>query len=178
MAEHLTGGHAGRERQLRHFVDGWDRTPGRAPPRRPRAMIDPGVLRRLERLLQGQHSATADPLDAGAELGVTNSDGAQAFLTPLARHLRLDDDDPSLLWIRPVIGGAQTDAGTVFDAGLARRRCLAVTTAGPEDRGGVVLELATGQRARIGPAGGTTCGPAGLGRLDVRAPGRRRARAR
>lgn len=116
-------------------------------------MIGPAVLRRLEQLLQGAHSATADPLDAGAELTVSQ-DGDEVFRAPLARHSRVDQDDPNLLWVRALVGGTHTDTGPVFDSGLARRRALAVTAAGLDPDGDVVLELATGQQARIGACAG------------------------
>ncbi|GJF30276.1 hypothetical protein KNE206_29760 [Kitasatospora sp. NE20-6] len=116
----------------------------------------------LTDLLAGGHTGTGDPLDAGAQIVVTDPDGTEAFRAALARHWREDEDDANLLWIRPVVGGGlspEPEFGYVFNLSLARRRALHWHTAGVDDRGGVVLRLAAseggeGQRARIEPAGG------------------------
>ncbi len=91
-------------------------------------------------------------ITAGAELAVTDPDGTLAYRAPLARHHRVDDDDP-VVWIRPlpepappsVPGGASQ-----FGLNACRRRSL------PTDRvtvaaGGVTFGLPTGQTAEILP---------------------------
>ncbi|MEV8099106.1 hypothetical protein [Kitasatospora sp. NPDC085879] len=116
----------------------------------------------LTALLEGAHTATGDPLDAGAQIVVTNPDGTEAFRAALARHWRQDEDDANLLWIRPVVGGGPSpdpEFGYVFNLSLARRRALHWHTADVDDRGRVVLRLAAsgggkGQTARIEPASG------------------------
>lgn len=106
--------------------------------------------RHLGRLLGG-----GPELEGGAELEVRDPDGRQAFLAPLARHHRMDET--GTLWVRPVVGGHVPNPdrpGTLpytFDPNTARRRGLDVRAAqrhGDE----LVLELRTGQQARIRPA--------------------------
>ncbi|GAA2753367.1 hypothetical protein [Kitasatospora cinereorecta] len=114
----------------------------------------------LTALLEGAHTSTGDPLDAGARIVVTDLDGTEAFRAALARHWREDEDDANLLWIRPVVGGGPSpdpEFGYVFNLSLARRRALHWHTAGVDDRGGIVLHLVApdggeGQTARIEPA--------------------------
>ncbi|MFC6600482.1 hypothetical protein [Kitasatospora paranensis] len=116
----------------------------------------------LTALLAGTHTTTGDPLDAGAQIVVTNPDGTEAFRAALARHWREDEDDANLLWIRPVVGGGPSpdhEFGYVFNLSLARRRALHWHTAGVDGRGRIVLRLAAsgggeGQTARIEPASG------------------------
>ena len=115
---------------------------------------------RLTGLLAGTHTTTGDPLDAGAQLVVTNPDGTEAFRAALARHHRTDQDDPQLLWIRPVVGGGPStspDFDYAFSLSAARRRSLHWQAAAIDETGDVVLHLVApdeeaGQTARIQPA--------------------------
>jgi hypothetical protein len=111
-------------------------------------MTDSWILR-LQDLLAGQTAAAG----AGAQLVVIDPDGTEVFRTPLARHFRVDEDDPRLIWVRPIIGGyAPADpASTVdyaFSLNAARRRGLGYTDARLEGDD-IVLDLRTGQTARI-----------------------------
>lgn len=91
-------------------------------------------------------------LDRGAQLHVTNPDGAAAFTAPLARVCRLEDD--SLLWIRPLAHSTNgSDGTTVFALSRCRRRCLSVAGVRRVDQD-LVFVLSSGQSARIGPADG------------------------
>ena len=109
---------------------------------------------RFNSLLAGDHADTGDPVDAGAQLVVTD-DGAEVFRQGLARHRRTDEDDPNLIWVRPLVGGAETaDLGYVFNLNIARRRALRWENGALEKNGDVVLHLATGEVARIQPADG------------------------
>ena len=111
---------------------------------------------RLADLLAGRHTATGDELDAGAQMVVTDPDGSETFRAALARHHRIDDSDSSLLWVRPVLGGAvaaELGGAYVFNLSVNRRRGLLFTRARLDDDD-VVLTLASGQTARIQPAHG------------------------
>ncbi|KOV42356.1 hypothetical protein [Streptomyces sp. H036] len=110
---------------------------------------------RFSDLVAGNHSPTGDPVDAGARLVVSDPGGTEVFRAALARHHRYEDDGDGdeVIWIRPLLGGQETDEGYVFNLGLARRRSLSVAGADLVDDG-VELELTTGQRARIEPADG------------------------
>ncbi|RKE03012.1 hypothetical protein [Streptomyces sp. TLI_171] len=127
----------------------------------------------LTNLLEGAHTSTGDPLDAGARIVVTESGGTEAFRAPLARHWREDEDDPRLLWIRPVVGGGlspEPGVGYVFNLSVARRRAVHWRSAEVDSRGAVVLRLVAayggdGQTARIEPAGGAELEE--LGRWDT-----------
>jgi hypothetical protein len=120
-------------------------------------------LRRLADLLNGHDG----DLDNGAQLVITEPDGTQTMRAPLARHYQLDDEDPHVLWLRPVTGGTQTTgpAGLpVFNLSLCRRRGLAFTTATIDQDGNIILALRGGQTATIQPA--TDCELATLNRWD------------
>ncbi|GAA4898927.1 hypothetical protein [Streptomonospora salina] len=113
--------------------------------------------RHLADLLAGRHTMTDDPLDAGAQMVVTEpgAGGDEAFRAPLARHHRVENDDPHLIWIRPIIPGRR-DPKTgemTFNLNICRRRGLQWEQAEPVD-GGIELVLTSGQRARIEPAAG------------------------
>jgi hypothetical protein len=113
--------------------------------------------RRLADLLEGRHGRTDDELDAGAQLVVTEPDGTEVFLAPLARHHMSDPDDPHVLWLRPVLGGARSPepgGWYVFNLSLSRRRGLAYDSARIDENGDVILVLRGGQIARIQPAAG------------------------
>lgn len=108
--------------------------------------------KRFSDLLAGNHSTTGDPVDAGARLVVFNPDGSEAFRAALARHHRFEDAEP-VVWIRPLIGGQDTDDGYLFNLGVTRRRSLhwgTVRLAGD----GIEIDLVQEQRARIEPADG------------------------
>jgi hypothetical protein len=106
-------------------------------------------------LLAGEHAPSGDPVDAGAQLVVSAADGTEVFRQGLARHHRTDEGDPHLIWIRPLVGGAETpDLGYVFNLSMTRRRALRWTHACVADNGDVVLELESGETARIQPAEG------------------------
>jgi hypothetical protein len=62
----------------------------------------PDIREALNALLAGHHTSTGDT--AGAALAVTDPDGHLAYQAPLARMSRIDDQDPAVLWIRPVTG--------------------------------------------------------------------------
>jgi hypothetical protein len=111
---------------------------------------------RLTDLLQGRHHGdSTDDLDNGAALTITGPDGTQIFRAPLARHHRSDDDDPHVLWIRPILGGTiAPDGDYVFNLSLSRRRALTWTCATLTGHGDVVLTLPGAQTATIRPAAG------------------------
>ncbi|MFD9774247.1 hypothetical protein ACFWXE_28530 [[Kitasatospora] papulosa] len=108
---------------------------------------------RLSDLVAGNHSPTGDPVDAGARLVVSDPDGTEVFRAALARHHRYEDDGDQVIWIRPLVGGQDTESGYLFNLGLARRRSLPVARADVVDDG-VEIDLTTGQKARIEPADG------------------------
>ncbi|MGW7199000.1 hypothetical protein [Streptomyces chryseus] len=107
---------------------------------------------RVSDLLAGVHSSTGDPVDAGARLVVFDPGGEEVFRTALARHHRFADDDQTV-WIRPLIGGHDTQDGYLFNLGVARRRSLRWESVDIVEYG-VEMDLATGQKARIEPADG------------------------
>lgn len=113
-------------------------------------------LVRLADLLAGRHSRTGDPLDAGAQLVITEPDGAVVFRAALARTHRIDPDDPRTVWIRPVFGAYQPDppTGWAFPLGELRRRALTWHHADVDPSGAPLLHLVSGQTARIEPATG------------------------
>jgi len=142
--------------------------PTHQPPQRP----IPPWLARLDDLLAGRQ--TVQPVEpgpagaAGAELVVTDPttdpttdsgpDAGEVFRAPLARHYRVDDYDPQLIWIRPILGGyAPADPSSehdyLFHLNTARRRSLHIARATVQEDD-VVLQLRNGQSARIGPATG------------------------
>ena len=92
---------------------------------------------------------------AGAELTVTDPDGTLAYLAPLARHHRVDDDEP-VVWIRPLTDPAAPDVkGGPWRFGLnaCRRRALPTERVVAVGDSRVVLDLPTGQTAEIHPIG-------------------------
>ncbi|MFJ7258533.1 hypothetical protein ACIQWV_40110, partial [Streptomyces sp. NPDC098085] len=66
---------------------------------------------RLSDLIAGNHSIMGDPVDAGARLIVSDPDGTEVFRAALARHYRFEDNGEQILWIRPLVGGADTESG-------------------------------------------------------------------
>lgn len=118
-------------------------------------MPAPQFLDRLAVLLAGEHAASGDPVDAGAQLVVTDPDGTEVFRQGLARHHRTNAENENLIWIRPLVGGSQApDLGWVFNLNVARRRALQWETAVVDEGGDVVLHLVSGQVARVQPAEG------------------------
>ena len=109
---------------------------------------------RLAELIAGNHSDSGDPVDAGAQLRVFDEEGNEVFLQALARHHRVDEDDPQLIWIRPLVGGAESGLGYVFNLSAARRRGLGWTRARLEESEDVVLLLQSGETAVVQPADG------------------------
>lgn len=109
------------------------------------------------RLLAGEHTATGDPLDAGAEIVVTNPDGRETYRAALARHCRVDEYEPNLLWIRPIPASvpAPSTGTSVFNLSICRRRSLSWDGVRVENEH-VVFTLRSGQTAHIGPAAGET----------------------
>jgi len=88
-------------------------------------------------------------VDDGAELVVAGADGTPVYTAPLARAWRVDDDDPSCLWLRPLAAPRPgPDGTTVFALNQCRRRAL-VATGLHVDGAELRLDLATGQHARI-----------------------------
>ncbi|MEA2589020.1 MAG: hypothetical protein QOH66_1947 [Actinomycetota bacterium] len=93
-----------------------------------------------------------------AELEVSDRSGEVVFRAPLARHCQVDET--GTLWVRPVVGGyrpepAQGMPEYAFSLTAARRRGLDpvnVRREGPE----LILELYSGEVARIRPAGPKT----------------------
>jgi hypothetical protein len=108
----------------------------------------------LEFLLAG----TGRELEDGAELEVTDRNGDVVFLAPLARHCRVDEN--GTVWVRPVVGGYRPAPGQgmppyAFSLNAARPRGLdpvSIQREGLE----LVLELDSGEVARIRPAGRDT----------------------
>lgn len=108
----------------------------------------------LEFLLAGAGAG----LDGGAELEVSDGSGEIVFLAPLARHWRVDEN--GTLWVRTVVGGYRPEPGQgmppyAFSLNAARPRGLdkvSVRREGLE----LVLELDSGEVARIRPAGPET----------------------
>lgn len=110
---------------------------------------------RFADLLAGNHSSTGDPVDAGAQLIVTGSGGTEVFRQPLARHFRAEPEPDQLIWIRPLVGGQTSpDLGFVFNLNQARRRALEWTEAHLDAIGDVIIQLRSGEMARIQPAEG------------------------
>lgn len=110
---------------------------------------------RFAELLAGNHAATGDPVDAGAQLVVLDADGAEVYRQALARHHRAEVPDQNLIWIRPLVGGSESaDLGHVFNLNMARRRALSWTEGRLEENGDVVLQLESGETAMIQPATG------------------------
>ncbi|NUU20929.1 MAG: hypothetical protein HOV68_05345 [Streptomycetaceae bacterium] len=110
---------------------------------------------RFDQLLAGGHADSGDPVDAGAQLVVSAADGTEVFRHGLARHHRTDSEDPQLIWIRPLVGGAAAPDGTyVFNLSLTRRRSLRWTAAQLDTSGSVQLRLSSGETALIQPAEG------------------------
>src|SRR3569833_9476 len=101
-------------------------------------------------LLTGRGDDAGDDL-LGAEL-VVFDEGREVFRAALARQAREDDDDPDVVWIRPIVTAAGLVSGLpAFDLAIVRRRALHVTNARQDGRR-VVLDLAAGQRAHVQPA--------------------------
>ncbi|WP_260473773.1 hypothetical protein [Amycolatopsis balhimycina] len=106
----------------------------------------------MDDLLTGRGDDAGDDLP-GAELVVFDED-REVFRAALARHVRLDDEDPDVIWIRPIVTAAGAGSGLpVFDLAIVRRRALHVATARRVGRR-VGLHLVTGQRAYVQPARG------------------------
>jgi hypothetical protein len=85
---------------------------------------------------------------------VSDPGGEVVFLAPLARHYRIDDE--GILWLRPVVGGYRPvpENGMpsyAFSLAASRLRGLLPSEVRQEGED-LVLELNTGQRARIRPA--------------------------
>ncbi|WP_410597905.1 hypothetical protein [Amycolatopsis sp. lyj-23] len=107
----------------------------------------------MTELLTGHRQDTGNDLP-GAELVVTE-DEQEVFLAALARHARRDRDESMVIWIRPLVASAGTHGGLpVFDLSIVRRRALHVVAA-QVSKGGLDLELVTGQHARVQPARGS-----------------------
>ncbi|WSM44670.1 hypothetical protein OIE78_34440 (plasmid) [Streptomyces cellulosae] len=110
---------------------------------------------RLADLLAGNHSSTGDPVDAGAQLVVTDPGGTEVFRQALARHFRAEPEPDQVIWIRPLVGGqASSDLGFVFNLNQTRRHALAWTEAHLDANGDVIMQLRSGETARIQPAEG------------------------
>ncbi|MGH8880846.1 MAG: hypothetical protein ACRD0P_26420 [Stackebrandtia sp.] len=112
---------------------------------------------KLNDLLAGHHTDTGDPLDAGAELLITEPDGTGSYRAALARHHRREPDPPAVLWLRP-IHGADTDPATgraVYNLNIARRRGITYTSI-EIDGDSIRFRLPSGQTACIRPATGDT----------------------
>ncbi|HWD77894.1 MAG TPA: hypothetical protein VG497_03405 [Kribbella sp.] len=106
----------------------------------------------LNDLLTGGGQDAGDDLP-GAELVVSEA-GQEVFRAALARHARRDHGDLAVVWVRPLAASGVSRHGLpVFDPSIVRRRALHVTAARAAD-GGLNVELATGQHARIQPARG------------------------
>lgn len=101
-------------------------------------------------------------LDVGAELEVRDPDGSVAFLAPLARHYRLDEDDDTVLWLRPVVGGYAPERGEpgrppyAFHLNEARARAVSIADLRLLEGLELVAPQASGQVAHIRPAGAST----------------------
>ena len=116
----------------------------------------PDWLNRLAELLAGAHTTTGDPLDAGAQITLTDPDGQHQTLA-LARHHRLEQDagQPDVLWLRPITGRQPAAAGMppTCNLDVARRRGFTADQARLDgDR--IVLDLTDGATAHIEPAEG------------------------
>ena len=119
-------------------------------------MTDPAMpawSRLLDGLLQGDAE-----LDDGAQLVVSDESGSEIFVAPLARHWRLDDDDPQCLWVRPIHQAlpdptAGTPQGAQFELAACRRRALQFSSV-RVDGARLVFELWNGDVARIAPMDG------------------------
>ncbi|MBC7267460.1 hypothetical protein ACF09G_32095 [Streptomyces albogriseolus] len=110
---------------------------------------------RLADLLAGNHSSTGDPVDAGAQLVLTDPGGTEVFRQALARHFRAEPEPDQVIWIRPLVGGqASPDLGFVFNLNQTRRHALAWTEAHLDANGDVIMQLRSGETARIQPAEG------------------------
>jgi hypothetical protein len=110
---------------------------------------------RFTDLLAGNHSTTGDPVDAGAQLVVTEPGGTEVFRRALARHFRAEPDPAQVIWIRPLVGGQDSpELGHVFNLNQARRHALTWTEAHIGDNGDVIMQLRSGETARIQPAEG------------------------
>ncbi|MGA5442507.1 hypothetical protein ACPCKW_23725 [Streptomyces griseoincarnatus] len=110
---------------------------------------------RFADLLAGNHSSTGDPVDAGAQLVVTEPGGSEVFRQALARHFRAEPEPDQVIWIRPLVGGhTSPELGFVFNLNQARRRALEWTEAHLDDNGDVIMQLRSGETARIQPAAG------------------------
>ena len=108
----------------------------------------------LEFLLAGSGAE----LEGGAELEVSDRNGEVVFLAPLARHFRIDEG--GTLWVRPVVGGYRPEPGQgmpryAFSLNAARPRGLDTVSVRREGLE-LVLELDSGEVARIRPAGPET----------------------
>jgi hypothetical protein len=108
----------------------------------------------LEFLLAGSGAE----LGGGAELEVSDRNGEVVFLAPLARHFRIDEG--GTLWVRPVVGGYRPEPGQgmppyAFSLNAARPRGLDPVSVRQEGLE-LVLELDSGEVARIRPAGRET----------------------
>jgi hypothetical protein len=91
--------------------------------------------------------------DVGAQLLVYDADPQHNLIAhvPLARHWRIDGDDPDVLWLRPLAPSVRGADGTpVFNLSDCRRRGLHLHAA-RLDGDALVLDLVGGQRARIEP---------------------------
>jgi hypothetical protein len=109
---------------------------------------------RFAELVAGDHAASGDPVDAGAQLLVLADDGTEVFLRALARHYRIERAQ-HVIWVRPLVGGFEhVDLGYVFNLGVARRRPLNWTKGALKDNGDVVLHLRSGEVALVQPAVG------------------------
>jgi len=106
---------------------------------------------RLNDLLVGRGVEVGEDLP-GAEL-VVSEEGREVFRAALGRHARRDDD-PAVVWIRPLVASTTTSANLpAFDLTIVRRRALEITAAHAAGDG-LDLELVSGQRARVQPARG------------------------
>ncbi|WP_410574318.1 hypothetical protein [Amycolatopsis sp. cmx-4-61] len=106
----------------------------------------------MDDLLTGRGDDAGHDLP-GAELVVFDDD-REVFRAALARHARLDDEDPDVIWIRPIVTTGGSGSGLPgFDLAIVRRRALHVAAARRDGRR-VVLDLVTGQRAHVRPARG------------------------
>ncbi|MGC7096730.1 hypothetical protein ACPZ19_18815 [Amycolatopsis lurida] len=107
----------------------------------------------LLNLLNGRNApSAADDALPGAELVVLQGD-TEVFRAALARHARRDDNEPAVIWIRPLTA-PRRDPGTqlpIFDPDIVRRRALHIASSNVEN-GQLVLDLVTGERAIIRPA--------------------------
>lgn len=127
------------------------------------------VLAAVQTLLSGSHAEESerdedDAAATGATLRVTDPDGTLVYTAPLARMWRLDPDDPTVLWLRPIAGRAtppdgDTELTPTFSLSAARRRSIAADTVHLSADGDtatpmITVEQRTGQRATITVAAG------------------------